>query len=103
MMADSPAHRLPGVSVPVSGKIISFLRGKPNNGFPAECTSCFSATFKPWTKTKMIETTHKRFLGPVIRLHPADNIVVARTDVGIGIHVPEEGFTSRSQVPAGHK
>jgi altronate hydrolase len=51
----------------------------------------------------MIETTHKRFLGPVIRLHPADNIVVARTDVGIGIHVPEEGFTSRSQVPAGHK
>ena len=54
-------------------------------------------------KNKMIETSHKRFLGPVIRLHPADNIVVARTDIGIGVHVPQEGFTSRSQVPAGYK
>ncbi len=51
----------------------------------------------------MIETSHKRFLGPVIRLHPADNIVVARTDIGIGTEVPAESFVSRSQVPAGYK
>lgn len=41
--------------------------------------------------------------GLTIRLHPDDNIVVARVDVGIGAPVPEEGFTSRSQVPAGYK
>lgn len=40
---------------------------------------------------------------PVIRLHPNDNVVVSRVDVGIGTSVPEEHFTSRSQVPAGHK
>lgn len=45
----------------------------------------------------------KRMTGPVIRLHASDNVVVARVDVGIGISVPSEGFTSRSQVPAGHK
>ncbi len=41
--------------------------------------------------------------GPVIRLHPADNVVVARRDVAIGTAVAGEGFVSRSQVPAGHK
>jgi altronate hydrolase len=45
----------------------------------------------------------KRLTGPVIRLHPADNIVVARLDVPIGTPVPGENFTSRSQVPAGYK
>src|SRR5438477_10584759 len=45
----------------------------------------------------------KRVSGPVIRLHPADNVVVARVDVAIGMAVPSEGFVSRSQVPAGHK
>jgi altronate hydrolase len=51
----------------------------------------------------MIELTQKRVAGPIIRLHPADNVVVARMDVAIGTPVPSEGFTSRSQVPAGHK
>lgn len=51
----------------------------------------------------MIELSAKRIAGPIIRLHPDDNVVVARTDVGIGTAVPGEGFTSRSQVPAGHK
>ena len=51
----------------------------------------------------MIELDAKRIAGPVIRLHPADNVVVARTDVAIGAAVPSEGFTSRAQVPAGHK
>jgi len=51
----------------------------------------------------MIETTAKKIIGPIIRLHPNDNIVVARTDVGIGEKIPSEGITSRSQVPAGYK
>jgi altronate hydrolase len=51
----------------------------------------------------MIETNQKQVGGSVIRLHPADNVVVARIDVGLGAPVPEEHFTSRAQVPAGHK
>ncbi len=45
----------------------------------------------------------KRIIGPVIRLHPQDNIVVARLDVPIGTEVPAENFASRSQTPAGYK
>ena len=51
----------------------------------------------------MTENIEKRLIGPVIRLHPRDNVVVARVDVPIGTPVPGESFTSRSQVPAGHK
>jgi altronate hydrolase len=51
----------------------------------------------------MIETSGKKLAGPIIRLHPNDNVVVARIDVGIGEPVPSENFTSRSQVPAGYK
>ena len=51
----------------------------------------------------MIETSEKKLAGPIIRLHPNDNIVVARVDVAIGRSVPSENFTSRSQVPAGYK
>lgn len=38
-----------------------------------------------------------------IRLHPDDNILIARTDVGLGQALGLEGLTSRSQVAAGHK
>ena len=51
----------------------------------------------------MIEISEKRMIGPVIRLHPDDNVVVARIDVAIGTEVAGEHFTSRSQVPAGYK
>jgi altronate hydrolase len=51
----------------------------------------------------MIETSEKRVTGPIIRLHPNDNIVVARVDVGIGALIEGEGVVSRSQVPAGYK
>ncbi len=51
----------------------------------------------------MIEIAEKRVAGPVIRLHPRDNIVVARTEVAIGTPIPSEGVVSRAQVPAGHK
>jgi altronate hydrolase len=51
----------------------------------------------------MIETSEKRVLGPVIRLHSRDNVVVARADIGIGEPLPGENAASRSQVPAGYK
>ncbi|CAB3723528.1 Galactarate dehydratase (L-threo-forming) [Paraburkholderia graminis C4D1M] len=51
----------------------------------------------------MIELSSKTVSGPVIRLHPADNVVIARIDVAIGTPVPSEDFCSRSQVPAGYK
>lgn len=53
--------------------------------------------------TLMIDISAKRAAGPVIRLHPADNVVVARINIGIGTEVPSENFVSRSQIPAGHK
>ncbi|MCB1741870.1 MAG: altronate dehydratase [Gammaproteobacteria bacterium] len=51
----------------------------------------------------MIETTHKRVTGPAIRLHPNDNVVVARTDIGLGASIPGENIVSRAQVSAGYK
>ncbi len=42
-------------------------------------------------------------LSCVIRLHPRDNVVVARRDLGAGEPVPEEKITSLESVPAGHK
>ena len=51
----------------------------------------------------MIEISEKRMVGPIIRLHPNDNVVVARVDVAIGTAVPSENFSARSQVPAGYK
>ena len=36
----------------------------------------------------MIETSGKKLAGPIIRLHPNDNIVVARIDIGMGTEVP---------------
>jgi altronate hydrolase len=54
----------------------------------------------------MIETSNKRMMGPVIRLHPNDNVVVARVDVPLGLAFDtEEGerITSKAQVTAGYK
>ncbi|MEO8654875.1 MAG: altronate dehydratase, partial [Ramlibacter sp.] len=51
----------------------------------------------------MTAISTKSMIGPVIRLHANDNVVVARLDVAIGTPVPAENFTSRSQVPAGYK
>ena len=51
----------------------------------------------------MFETSDQQTAGPVIRLHPADNVVVARVDIGIGTAIPSEGVSSRAQVVAGHK
>jgi altronate hydrolase len=51
----------------------------------------------------MIETSQKRVTGSVIRLHPDDNIVVARINVAIGEPLAGENVVARAQVPAGYK
>ena len=40
---------------------------------------------------------------PIIRLDPADNIVVARQPVDAGTVIPEEGITVKTDIPLGHK
>ena len=50
----------------------------------------------------MIELLERPAAGPVIRLHEADNVVIARSNVEIGAKLGN-GLTCRSQVPSGHK
>lgn len=51
----------------------------------------------------MLDLSAKRAHGPVIRLHPNDNIVVARMPVEPGTELPLEGVVTDRRVPAGHK
>jgi altronate hydrolase len=51
----------------------------------------------------MQNTLEKRYVEPVIELHPADNVVVARVDVGLGTSLLGGRLRARSQVPAGYK
>ncbi len=54
----------------------------------------------------MLELSSKSSIGPVLRLHPADNVWVARVDVPIGTAIVSsdaEAIRSRSQIPAGYK
>ncbi len=38
-----------------------------------------------------------------IRLHPADNVIVARDDIAQGDNLASEGVVANDAVPAGHK
>lgn len=40
---------------------------------------------------------------PLIRLHPNDNVLVARAPIALGQELAEFGLRTRAQVPAGHK
>ncbi|MGK7863683.1 UxaA family hydrolase [Falsiroseomonas sp. E2-1-a4] len=51
----------------------------------------------------MIDLKAKRLNGPVIRLHPDDNVVVARIDIEPGTSIPGENMLARNAVPAGYK
>ncbi len=51
----------------------------------------------------MINTSEKEVLGKVIQLHTSDNIVVARTDIGLGEDIGINGVKSRHQVTPGYK
>ncbi len=41
--------------------------------------------------------------GPLLHLHPNDNVFVAKTALALGQEIPELGVRTRAQVPAGHK
>ncbi len=51
----------------------------------------------------LIEIREKPTAGHTIRLHESDNVVVARTDLGIGTKLEPEGLLCKSQVTAGFK
>ena len=51
----------------------------------------------------MLDLSEKRVTGPAIRLHSADNVVVARTDIQIGTSVEGYNIVARNLVPAGYK
>lgn len=42
-------------------------------------------------------------MGPLLHLHPNDNVFVAKTALALGQEIPELGMRTRAQVPAGHK
>ncbi|QKD44569.1 altronate dehydratase [Alicycliphilus denitrificans] len=42
-------------------------------------------------------------MGPLLHLHPNDNVFVAKTALALGQEIPELGVRTRAQVPAGHK
>lgn len=44
-----------------------------------------------------------QLVSKIMRLHQADNIVIACTDIAMGAPVPEEAITVRSRIPRGHK
>jgi len=50
----------------------------------------------------VIEVRDKPATGQTIRLHDTDNVLIARTEIGLGAKL-EGGLTSRGQIPAGHK
>lgn len=50
----------------------------------------------------MIEIKEKSVTGQTIRLHDADNVVIARIDLALGTKL-DGGLTCRGQVQAGHK
>lgn len=51
----------------------------------------------------MTDSTSHALPGPVVRLHAADNVVIAREAITFGQSIADEGFVSRGQVAAGHK
>lgn len=53
--------------------------------------------------TAQVQHTGKHAAGLTIRLHSADNVVVARQEVSLGMVLTEEAITSRAQIPAGYK
>ncbi len=44
-----------------------------------------------------------REISPVIRLDPADNVVVARVEIPTGTAITNESLTTLQDVPLGHK
>lgn len=54
-------------------------------------------------EASVLATSGKRVIGSIIRLHAADNVVIARADIALGEMLEGDRYRSRSQVPAGYK
>ncbi len=50
----------------------------------------------------MLDTSEKQMAGPVIRLHSADNVIIARAEIPTGVEVAD-GVTTIEPVTAGYK
>lgn len=50
-----------------------------------------------------MEPSGKQLIGPFLRLHKNDNVLIARMDVETGTPVGNEGYAVLERVPAGHK
>ena len=50
----------------------------------------------------MLDTSEKQITGPVVRLHSADNVVIARAEIAAGVEVVQ-GVTTTGPVTAGYK
>ena len=57
---------------------------------------------KTWEQTH-IEEQGMRATSPVIRLHPNDDVVIARQQLISGMRVPDEKLVVSGLIPAGHK
>ena len=51
----------------------------------------------------MLDLQEKQVIGQAIRLHAADNVLVARTEIQAGTTLKEEGIVVRDLVPPGYK
>ena len=51
----------------------------------------------------MLDIQEERIIGPVIRLHSADNVLVARTEIQAGTAIESHGIIVRDLVPPGYK
>ena len=51
----------------------------------------------------MLELDKKTVTGPIIQLHPEDNVLVARQVIDRGTQLTADGLTTRDKIPAGNK
>jgi len=51
----------------------------------------------------MIELQNKQIAGPAIRLHPSDDVVIARKIIEPGTELAEHGIVTLDRIPAGYK
>ena len=55
------------------------------------------------TGSKMLDIQEEGIIGPVIRLHSADNVLVARTEIQAGTSIEAHAIIVRDLVPPGYK
>ena len=55
------------------------------------------------TGSKILDIQEEGIIGPVIRLHSADNVLVARTEIQAGTSIEAHGIIVRDLVPPGYK